>query len=147
MKLFTIVAQLLIIPLRKSASDPDAESIIEKDDINIIFAEIETIRNLNVTFLKNLQNRLEQWNSQTLLGDVLLELAPYFKCYNFYVDNYPRAVNKVKELEQRNPAFRNFLVLFHNHERTSKLGIQDFLIKPIQSMAFSMMFTMATTFG
>lgn len=124
-----IVVDLLIIPLRQ---DIDSVSIIDEEDVQVIFSNIETLRGVNCVFLKKLEERLGSWHDTQYLGDIFVEMAPFFKTYCTYVDNYPRAMARARALMEQNQLFTGFLQQFQQHPRTRHLDVFSFLIKPIQ---------------
>jgi hypothetical protein len=125
-----VIMELLISPLRKQ-NDADV-TIIEEEDIQIIFSNIETMRGVNCVFLKRLEDRLSSWHDTQYLGDIFIEMAPFFKTYCAYVDNYPRAMARARVLREQNQLFAEFLNQFQINPRVKKLDIFSYLIKPIQ---------------
>lgn len=124
-----IIIELLIGPLRQ---DIDAVMILEEEDIQIIFSNIETLRGVNCVFLKKLEERLNCWHDTQYLGDIFVEMAPFFKTYCAYVDNYPRAMARARLLMVQNHLFAGFLNQFQMNPRVKKLDLFSYLIKPIQ---------------
>jgi len=66
------------------------------------------------------------------VGDIFQHMGDYFKMYKIYCANQQIAVGKVTELVQKNVAFKNFLKECNLDPRSRKLGLTDFLIKPVQ---------------
>jgi hypothetical protein len=56
---------------------------------------------LNKSFLKDLENRLNEWVdkdvNQQLFGDLFVRFGPYFKMYSMYCNNY-EAASKLLEV-------------------------------------------------
>lgn len=119
-----VTTQLLLLPLRSSV-DP----IISEDDIDVIFSNIETIKNLSVELYTSLDTRIKSFTDENVddmtIGDILASFAPYFKTYFIYVDNHPRSDAKIKSLRESNWAFDSMLNQFRANPRANKMDIHE----------------------
>ena len=70
-----------------------------------IFSNVTQIRDMNTILLRNLEDRLQQFNDNlTQIGDLFVNLGPYFKpYYSTYGTNYSTAQQALKEAEEHDP--------------------------------------------
>lgn len=66
-----------------------------------------------------------------MVGDVFLELGPFFKMYTDYVNNHPEAVRKLVSLYKRDRV-KNFLSVNERTALTRGLDLESLLITPVQ---------------
>ena len=59
-------------------------NISNKNDIETIFCNVDTILSISKTFLDLTQQRFEDWSPKSSIGDVFKEITPYFKLYLSY---------------------------------------------------------------
>ncbi|CAI2186546.1 3730_t:CDS:10 [Funneliformis geosporum] len=136
-----LVQRLFLSPLNKSLSS--ANPILTKKSINEIFANLSDLINVNTELLKRLEERIailiddkpiedsedKFWNPEDgCLGDIFLNMAPFFKMYSIYVKNFNCALSVIDVQLRDNPAFSAFL-------RTGQckgLTLQAYLIMPVQ---------------
>lgn len=106
--------------------------IISAQDATLIFSDVEVIIGFNDAFLKKLSDEMQHYDRfKTNIADIVLEMAPFFKTYTRYCNNYDRTMQLVSK-NKLNPDFKTFLANLDKDEKTNKLGLQSYLIKPIQ---------------
>jgi hypothetical protein len=71
-----------------------------KQEIHCIFSNIEQILPINKHLLEAVRQRIETWHDNQLLGDIFLKMAPFFKMYNTYGNNYEKAVETISRCQQ-----------------------------------------------
>ncbi|KAJ1976260.1 hypothetical protein H4R35_002774, partial [Dimargaris xerosporica] len=106
-----LIDRVLYAPLRQAAIRP-ATVILSTRRINDIFANLTDIINVNQEFLRQLEARLasDTWCSDTsCVGDIFLEIAPYFKMYAVYMRNFQRALASIRSGMDSLPAFRQLV--------------------------------------
>jgi hypothetical protein len=80
------------------------KQIISTNDIKILFSNCRQLSMFHAQMLAKLTDRLSDYNATTTrLGDVFVELAPFFKVYQEYVNNYDTAQKHLLELKKTNP--------------------------------------------
>lgn len=62
-----------MIPLRQDSLGP--QKLITKDNVRVIFSEIEVIANYSNHMLKIFKQRIENWHPNQLVGDVFLRIV------------------------------------------------------------------------
>ncbi|MDP2438890.1 MAG: hypothetical protein Q8P67_24355, partial [archaeon] len=86
----------LVIHLKRAHGSP-----FSADEIKNIFGSIETIHNINVNLLEQLEDRFKSWNDETMLGDIFESFSPYFKLYAAYCDRQSAAASLLRECMKR----------------------------------------------
>jgi hypothetical protein len=100
--------EVYLKPLKTIANQPNA--CVSAKDISVIFSDIEVISNVADAFYEKLQERIgnEEFGDQSKISDVFLNMAPYFKTYSRYCNNYDKAMTQLKKTKE-NPDFKNLI--------------------------------------
>jgi len=114
-------------PLNKLASDP--ESGVTRDDIKVIFANVEQIRNVNVELFKQISTRYRDWDSTTLIGDAFMDVAPFLKMYTVYGSNYEHGEKRFLDLLSSNKRMAEVIA---QADKGHDLKLPHLLIMPVQ---------------
>ncbi|CAB4385865.1 hypothetical protein RhiirA5_361397 [Rhizophagus irregularis] len=140
-----LVQRLFLDPLTKSLSS--ANPILSKKSINEIFANLPELINVNTELLRRLDERIaitiddkpiedsedKFWNPEDgCLGDVFLNMAPFFKMYSIYVKNFNSALSVIDVQLRDNPTFSAFLRDIIKTGQCKGLTLQAYLIMPVQ---------------
>lgn len=101
------------------------------DEVDAIFSKYFTqILKVNLTLLKGLVERLENWSPTQLLGDLLLDLMPFLKMYTNYTGGWEKAISILDEYESKE-SFNNFIQQCIAQYPNAQ-PIRSYLIMPIQ---------------
>eukprot|EP01084_Bolivina_argentea_P286308 491129_1 len=103
------------------------EKIINADDLRGIFNDIQTIYQLNTTFLQDLKSSKQ---SDTI-GEQFIKFCPYFKMYQHYCNNYDNAIVLLQKYNNKQ-SFINYCN--QAKQRCSNKTLQSLLITPIQRL-------------
>ncbi|RIA96501.1 hypothetical protein C1645_384598 [Glomus cerebriforme] len=140
-----LVQRLFLDPLTESLSS--ANPILTKKSINEIFANLSDLINVNTELLRRLDERIaitiddkpiedsedKFWNPEDgCLGDIFLDMAPFFKMYSIYVKNFNSALSVINVQLRDNPAFSAFLRDIIKTGQCKGLTLQAYLIMPVQ---------------
>jgi len=103
---------------------------IEPGMIKAIFSNVTLIQNVNTQLYSDLEARLQDWTEDSTIGDIFMDVAPYFKMYNQYGNNYQSSIEKLNE-SMKDPIFAAAL---DRCDESHQLGnkIEALLIAPIQ---------------
>eukprot|EP01119_Soliformovum_irregulare_P018598 TRINITY_DN5740_c0_g1_i2.p1 TRINITY_DN5740_c0_g1~~TRINITY_DN5740_c0_g1_i2.p1 ORF type:complete len:250 (-),score=44.15 TRINITY_DN5740_c0_g1_i2:18-767(-) len=110
-------------------------SILSPEEINKLFANTGTIRKLHEVLLEDLKKRLQTWTPGQRIGDIFLQLVPFMKLYEVYINNYNNAVAFLTSITQTRVRFHMFLK--HVSEKGaghSQLFLDNLLIVPVQRL-------------
>uniref|UniRef100_A0A1A8E3W9 FYVE, RhoGEF and PH domain containing 1 n=1 Tax=Nothobranchius kadleci TaxID=1051664 RepID=A0A1A8E3W9_NOTKA len=103
------------------------------DVIQGIFSNICSIYCFHQQFLlPALQKRMEEWDSNPRIGDILQKLAPFLKMYGEYVKNFDRAMELVNTWMERSSQFKTIIQEIQREERCGNLTLQHHMLEPVQ---------------
>ncbi|XP_060929969.1 FYVE, RhoGEF and PH domain-containing protein 1 [Limanda limanda] len=103
------------------------------DVIQGIFSNICSIYCFHQQFLlPALQKRMEEWDSNPRLGDILQKLAPFMKMYGEYVKNFDRAMELVNTWMERSAQFKTIIQEIQREDRCGNLTLQHHMLEPVQ---------------
>ena len=109
------------------------EAGVDPESIRVLFCNVEVIQNLNRNFLDDLEKRLLNWTDTLVIGDVMLEMLPFFKMYEEYYKNYEQVPATLKTLEKSKKA-KAWLSSKSITEVTNGQGLPNLLIQPCQRL-------------
>ncbi|EFC43629.1 RhoGEF domain-containing protein [Naegleria gruberi] len=124
-----ILQEVYLKPFKAMAAKD--KPLITKEEVSAIFSDIDVILNFNNTFLKDLEERLQNYVYTVTISDIFLQIAPFFKTYSRYCNNFDKANEVLRECKKREE-FKEQVSKMDKDSRTSKLGLQSYLILPIQ---------------
>ncbi|KAG9300246.1 hypothetical protein G9A89_011319 [Geosiphon pyriformis] len=136
-----LIKRLFLMPLLNSLST--SNPILTKKSINDIFANFLDLLSLNTELLRRLEDRImdstderqqnKPWNAQDgCLGDIFLNMGPFFKMYSIYVKNFNYALAMIDAQIRENPTFSAFLKDVIKTGQCKGLTLQAYLIMPVQ---------------
>uniref|UniRef100_A0A674NNZ1 FYVE, RhoGEF and PH domain containing 1 n=1 Tax=Takifugu rubripes TaxID=31033 RepID=A0A674NNZ1_TAKRU len=103
------------------------------DVVQGIFSNICSIYCFHQQFLlPALQKRMEEWDSNPRIGDILQKLAPFLKMYGEYVKNFDRAMELVNTWMERSAQFKLIVQEIQREERCGNLTLQHHMLEPVQ---------------
>jgi hypothetical protein len=127
------LVKLYLQPLQAAL---DTDPILSQDEISTLFSNISTITALNRKFLTDYSTRVSNFdNNTTLIGDIFLQFAPFFRSYTQYVGNHDNASELLKKLESSSGGNRRFKELVESNmskPENKNLSVASYLIMPIQ---------------
>lgn len=103
---------------------------ITLDGMKTIFSNLDLILGVNVELLNKIEEKFADWSDDSTLGDVFVQLAPIFKMYNDYGNNYDNAIAQYNKY-MKEPAFTT-QVQNCDGSHTLKLRLEPLLIMPVQ---------------
>ncbi|KAL1020540.1 hypothetical protein UPYG_G00001430 [Umbra pygmaea] len=98
-----------------------------------IFSNICSIYCFHQQFLlPALEKRMEEWDLNPRIGDILQKLAPFLKMYGEYVKNFDRAMELVNTWMERSSQFKAIVHSIQREERCGNLTLQHHMLEPVQ---------------
>ncbi|KAK9885963.1 hypothetical protein WA026_013839 [Henosepilachna vigintioctopunctata] len=99
--------------------------LLNNNDYETLFGNIQTIYTVNNTLLKEL------YRGSTNVANAFLKIAPYFKLYSSYAIGFKNTLSTLQKLRIQNPEFYNFM---ENQETRPEVQnkLSALLIAPIQ---------------
>ncbi|XP_037334925.2 FYVE, RhoGEF and PH domain-containing protein 1 isoform X2 [Pungitius pungitius] len=103
------------------------------DVVQGIFSNICSIYCFHQQFLlPALQKRMEEWDSNPRVGDILQKLAPFLKMYGEYVKNFDRSMELLNIWTERSTQFKTIVQETQREERCRNLTLQHHMLEPVQ---------------
>lgn len=120
----------------------EANPLLDPEDINAIFMNVETLVKVNTELLTVLQDGLgtlaksKNKNEKTLkhvsgvYAEAFVRVMPFFKMYAAYCHQYPVAIDRLLVCRSKNAALQVFLKA--REDRSGTTSLNSLLIKPVQ---------------
>ncbi|KAL1131698.1 hypothetical protein AAG570_011311, partial [Ranatra chinensis] len=122
--------QKYLQPLKSSEN----AGLIDAGLVDEIFYQVPSILAHHEVFLEELRKRLENWDINQRVGDLILETftkQSVIDTYTAFINNWKNAKDAVKTASQSKPAFARFLESMAR-ENKGKLDLDSLLIMPVQ---------------
>ncbi|XP_041429116.1 FYVE, RhoGEF and PH domain-containing protein 1 isoform X1 [Xenopus laevis] len=98
-----------------------------------IFSNICSIYCFHQQFLlPELEKRMQEWDSNPRIGDILQKLAPFLKMYGEYVKNFDRAMELLNVWTERSSQFKSVIQEVQREEACGNLTLQHHMLEPVQ---------------
>ncbi|XP_063288802.1 FYVE, RhoGEF and PH domain-containing protein 1 isoform X1 [Pelobates fuscus] len=98
-----------------------------------IFSNICSIYCFHQKFLlPELEKRMQEWDSNPRIGDILQKLAPFLKMYGEYVKNFDRAMELLNSWTERSSQFKSIIQEVQREEACGNLTLQHHMLEPVQ---------------
>ncbi|XP_060632780.2 FYVE, RhoGEF and PH domain-containing protein 4 isoform X2 [Anolis sagrei] len=101
--------------------------------VNKIFSNISSINQFHSQFLlPELEKRMQEWDTNPRISDILQKLAPFLKMYGEYVKNFDNAMELVKTWTERSPLFKSIIQDIQKQKVCGNLTLQHHMLEPVQ---------------
>uniref|UniRef100_A0A8C5WDA9 FYVE, RhoGEF and PH domain containing 6 n=1 Tax=Leptobrachium leishanense TaxID=445787 RepID=A0A8C5WDA9_9ANUR len=108
------------------------KSVIEDKILNQILYYLPQLYELNRDVLRELEERMSQWNEHQKIADIFVKKGPYLKMYSTYIREFDRNVALLDEQCKKNPGFAAIVREFETSPRAANLAVKHYLLKPVQ---------------
>ncbi|XP_039555265.1 FYVE, RhoGEF and PH domain-containing protein 2 isoform X4 [Passer montanus] len=106
---------------------------VPEEVVKMIFSNISSIYQFHAEFfLPELQKRMEDWNRNPRIGDVIQKLAPFLKMYGEYVKNFDKAVELITTWSEKSPPFQELIADIQKRKVCANLTLQHHMLEPVQ---------------
>ncbi|KAH9364375.1 hypothetical protein HPB48_000332 [Haemaphysalis longicornis] len=110
-----------------------AHSLVPQATVAAIFAPLKPLYRLHHDFLlPRLQERLDAWERDPRIGDVMKDFAPFLKMYAEYVKNFDQSVQLLASCYAKHPRFAAVLDEIHAMPQCGSLTVQHHMLTPVQ---------------
>ncbi|XP_072178122.1 uncharacterized protein [Diadema setosum] len=117
----------------KIRAENDKHNWFPKDVINVIFSNLSTIYEFHNKFLlPQLEDRMQEWEKNPCLGDILVRLSPFLKLYTDYVSNFDNAIKCLNTWTTKVPKFASLLQEIQKKDVCVSLTLQHHMLEPVQ---------------
>ncbi|NXP28642.1 FGD2 protein, partial [Scytalopus superciliaris] len=110
-----------------------AGKTVPEEVVKMIFSNISSIYQFHSEFfLPELRKRMEDWNCNPRIGDVIQKLAPFLKMYGEYVKNFDKAVELLTAWSDKSPPFQELIADIQKRKVCANLTLQHHMLEPVQ---------------
>jgi len=106
-------------------------AILSREEREAIFCNTEQLLMCNEALLDALRKEGEP---EEVWAAAFLSIAPFFKIYASYANNYYTALQTAQDARERSDGFREFLTSQSARAESKNLPLESFLIKPVQRL-------------
>ncbi|XP_017261042.1 FYVE, RhoGEF and PH domain-containing protein 6 isoform X2 [Kryptolebias marmoratus] len=132
---FVDVLKLLHVDFRESVkkvSQQSGKPVIEERLLNQILYYLPQLYELNQNLLKELKERVAEWDENSQVADIFLKKGPFLKMYSTYIREFDKNVALLDEQTKKNSAFGAVVKDFEASPRCANLALSHYLLKPVQ---------------
>ncbi|XP_051664678.1 FYVE, RhoGEF and PH domain-containing protein 2 [Manacus candei] len=106
---------------------------VPEEVVKMIFSNISSIHQFHSEFfLPELRKRMEDWNCNPRIGDVIQKLAPFLKMYGEYVKNFDKAVELITAWSEKSLPFQELIADIQKRKVCANLTLQHHMLEPVQ---------------
>ncbi|KAL6053417.1 RhoGEF domain containing protein [Balamuthia mandrillaris] len=105
------------------------DSPVTMEGVNKIFAYLSQIIPLNEELLLRLNRCMDNWDESSTIGDIFVTMAPFFKIYTDYENNYESALQVYTQYFNKDPGFASIVELCDSQV---SVRLEACLIMPVQ---------------
>jgi FYVE/RhoGEF/PH domain-containing protein 1 len=112
-----------------------AHPMFPPETVQHMFSNIKSIYKFHNDFLlPQLEERIQAWDADPRIGDIMKNFAPFLKMYTEYVKNFDYAINLISTLQQKVPKFAAIISEIQKLEECAKLSLAHHMLSPIQRL-------------
>ncbi|XP_054000373.1 FYVE, RhoGEF and PH domain-containing protein 4-like [Hylaeus anthracinus] len=112
-----------------------AHPMFPPETVQHMFSNIKSIYKFHNDFLlPQLQERIQNWDSDPRIGDIMKNFAPFLKMYTEYVKNFDYAMNLIQSLQAKVARFAAIINDIQKLDECAKLSLCHHMLSPIQRL-------------
>ncbi|XP_011302687.1 FYVE, RhoGEF and PH domain-containing protein 1 [Fopius arisanus] len=112
-----------------------AHPMFPPETVQHMFSNIKSIYKFHNDFLlPQLEERMKNWDTNSRIGDIMKNFAPFLKMYTEYVKNFDYAMNLISTLQQKVPRFAAIVNEIQKLDECAKLSLSHHMLSPIQRL-------------
>ena len=108
--------------------------VVSELTVKQIFSNVHQIHQLNQTLLEELRKRLQSWENDPRLGDIMIRIAPFLKLYSDYVANFDIANSVLNDCLNKEKRFAALVQEFERDPACENLKVSHFMLEPVQRL-------------
>ncbi|XP_076760404.1 FYVE, RhoGEF and PH domain-containing protein 1 isoform X2 [Xylocopa sonorina] len=112
-----------------------AHPMFTPDTVQHMFSNIKSIYKFHNDFLlPQLEGRMENWESDPRIGDIMKNFAPFLKMYTEYVKNFDYAMNLIQTYQTKVARFAAIINEIEKLDECANLSLSHHMLSPIQRL-------------
>ena len=136
-KVFVDILRLLNVEFREFVQTARRESksgILSDADFSRIFSNLPELQTLNEDLLQDFESRVENWNTNKKIADVIVKKGPFLKLYTTYIREFTSVNHHFEDCCAKHPKFAKLVKEFEKKERCRNLKLKHFMLRPVQRL-------------
>ncbi|KAL4226589.1 FYVE [Mactra antiquata] len=132
---FVDVLKLLNVDFRlhvTSATEKMGRPIIPTETLNRILDYLPQLEIFNEGLLKDLEERIKNWEEKKCISDIFVKKGPFLKLYSSYIRDFETITSTLDEALKKYPQFQATVKEFELSPRCASLALKHYMLKPIQ---------------
>ncbi|VDP19263.1 unnamed protein product [Soboliphyme baturini] len=131
---YVLKLRLLDEIFRNKLIEANAQStFLSTDKMSKLFSNLSSLHAFHRDhFLPQLQSRIDNWQQQQKMSDVVCQLAPFLKMYSEYTNNYNRAMKVFADLQKKSRKFGAVVAATECLPECDNLPLASHIICPVQ---------------
>ncbi|KAL8581959.1 hypothetical protein ACOMHN_027941 [Nucella lapillus] len=134
-KVFVDVLRLLNVDFRvfmSSKTEQAGQAIVPAEALNKILDFLPQLQSFNEMLLKDLTDRIANWDKLKKIADIFVKKGPFLKLYSSYIRNFEHATALLDEACKKHNGFGMALQQFEMSPQCANLALKHYMLKPIQ---------------
>lgn len=112
-----------------------AHPMFPPETVQHMFSNIKSIYKFHNDFLlPQLQERIQNWELDPRIGDIMKNFAPFLKMYTEYVKNFDYAMDLIHTLQAKVARFAAIINDIQRLDECAKLSLSHHMLSPIQRL-------------
>ena len=88
--------------------------MLSEEELKGVFGNVTELSEHHKAFLALMQQRLDTWKENSLMGDLFLASLDFIEKYRFYLQNYNASFATVHYITKKNPLFAQTIEVIEN---------------------------------
>lgn len=133
-EVFIDVLKLLNVDFRNFVElrNKDKNSVIPQSNLNKILNHLPELQTLNEVLLADLKKRIQNWETNPKISDVIVKKGAFLKLYTSYIQNFESQTKYLDDCVAKYPKFGKVLKEFESLEKCKMLTLKHYMLKPVQ---------------
>ncbi|XP_041081061.1 FYVE, RhoGEF and PH domain-containing protein 5-like [Polyodon spathula] len=133
-KVYVESLKLLHVDFREAiqkANCEQSEPVVEEENLTAILCELPQVYELHQDILKELEERINDWEAHTRIADVILSRRPQFNVFNTYLTEFDRNIALLDECCQKSQIFASAVQQFEQSPACANVSVKHQLLKVV----------------
>ncbi|MGH0150110.1 UNVERIFIED_CONTAM: hypothetical protein FKN15_016467 [Acipenser sinensis] len=108
-----------------------SKPVVEEERLTAILCELPQVYELHQDILKELEERINDWEAHSRIADVILSRRPQFNVFNTYLTEFDRNIALLDECCQKSQIFASAVQQFEQSPGCANVSVKHQLLKVI----------------
>ena len=110
------------------------KDIIPLEDFRKIFKHLPQLLASNQELLNDFEDRVENWDSNKKIADVIVKKGPFLRLYTHYIKDFECLCVHLEQCSKKYPEFKAVVSEYEKLPQCHNLRLSHFLLKPVQRL-------------